>query len=290
VNLRAIKSLAQESDIVVCHLPHDHLLCAAASVHRRIPLVRAYRNPRHLRQDPYHAFLDRRLSGALLGYSALENDLPRTVSRVPAVSIPVPTEDLFRPVDGTEWRQRLSIPPDVPVIGSVGKLARERGFSLFLEAVSRLAVPAHVVVVGHGEHRPNLEERASALGLDGRIHWTGYQERALPELYSVMNIMLFTAPGSDWGHRAISEAQGCGCPVIAVALPGVEDLIEDGVTGRIVSARQADLANATEVLLRSPEIARQLGKAAAIAVEERRLAPLGHRIKGFLEEVLKNAW
>jgi glycosyltransferase involved in cell wall biosynthesis len=145
-----------------------------------------------------------------------------------------------------------------------------------------------VVVVGHGEYRPELEERAGALGLDERIHWTGYQEETLPELYSMMDVVLFTAPGSDWGHRAVSEAQGCGRPVVAVARPGVEDLIEDGVTGLIASDGPADLADAVEVLLRSPEIARRLGDAAAIAVEARRFAPIGRRVKEFLKTVLKN--
>jgi glycosyltransferase involved in cell wall biosynthesis len=259
-----------------------------AGVHRQIPLVRAYRNPRHIRQDPYHVFLDRRVSAALLGYSALENVLPRSLENIPAISFPVPTEDRFRPSDGAEWRQRFAIPPDVPIIGSVGKLARGRGFSLLLEAASRLAAPAHVVVVGHGEYRPQLQKRARALGLDERIHWTGYQEETLPELYSMMDVVLFTAPGSDWGHRAVSEAQGCGRPVVAVARPGVEDLIEDGVTGLIASDGPADLADAVEVLLRSPEIARRLGDAAAIAVEARRFAPIGRRVKEFLETVLKN--
>jgi glycosyltransferase involved in cell wall biosynthesis len=105
-----------------------------------------------------------------------------------------------------------------------------------------------------------------------------------------MDIMLFTAPGSDWGHRAISEAQGCGRPVVAAALSGVEDLIEDSVTGHIVSAQPIDLANAMRVVLCSPEIARRLGEAAAAAVEARRMAPVGHRLAGFLGEVLRGNW
>jgi glycosyltransferase involved in cell wall biosynthesis len=104
-----------------------------------------------------------------------------------------------------------------------------------------------------------------------------------------MDVVLFTAPGSDWGHRAISEAQGCARPVVAVALPGVEDLIENEVTGRIAPSAPVDLAEAVDALLRSPDVAHRLGEAAATAVEARRMAPVGHRMREFLEEVLNNA-
>jgi glycosyltransferase involved in cell wall biosynthesis len=287
-NLEAVKNLAMESDVVISHLPHDHLLCVAAGVHRRIPLIRAYRNPGHLRRDPYHAFLDRRISGALLGFSALENDLHQPLENIPKAFFPVPIEGRFHPADGSEWRRICEIPEGALVIGSIGKLARGRGFGLVLETASQLTVSAHVMVVGHGEHRPQLEERARELGLDHRVHWTGYQEEALPELFSMMDVILFTAPGSDWGHRAISEAQGCARPVVAAAIPGVEDLIEDDVSGRIAPSAPANLAQAVGELLGDPDKARRLGEAAAHAVEARRFAPVGRRVKGFLEIILKN--
>jgi len=284
-NLRAIASQADACDIVICHLPHDHLLCVAAGVHRRIPLVRAFRNPRHIRRDPFHDFINRRLAGAVCAYSALEEDLNGAVPGLPKTTITVPLEERFKPTDGSAWRSRLGIPSGAPVIGAVGKLARGRGFNLLLDIASLIEEPAHVVVVGHGELQPELEKQARNAGLVGRVHWTGYQDGALPELYSAMDVVFFTAPGSDWGHRAISEAQGCGRPVVAVAYPGVENLIEAGVTALIVDSDPVALADAAHALIKDSERSRRLGDAAAKAAAERRFGPVGERIARFIETI-----
>jgi len=285
-NVRAVAALAHECDIVICHLPHDHLLCVAAGVHRSIPLVRAFRNPRHLRRDPYHRYLDRRLAAALCSHSALEKDLQCLTAGLSTAVLPVPLEDRFKPADGSQWREHLGIPSGAPVIGAVGKLAEGRGFGLLLDTASRLETPAHVVVVGHGEDLPQLKRKAADLQLGSRVHWTGYQDETLPELFSAMGIVLFTAPGSDWGHRAISEAQGCGRPVVAVSCPGVEDLIEDGVSGRIVGRDPAALASTVDFLITDSNVADRFGSAATAAAADRRLQPVGRRLAQFLEEIL----
>jgi glycosyltransferase involved in cell wall biosynthesis len=285
-NIRAIRALAEASDLVICHLPHDHLLCVAAGIHRRVPLIRAFRNPRHLRRDPYHRFLDRRLAAALCANSALERDFRLSTPDLPTAVMPVPLEDRFRPVQGSDLRDRLEVPAGAPVVGAVGKLAKGRGFGLLLDTAERLEAPAHVVVVGHGELQPQLEKRAHDLGLRGRVHWTGYQDEALPEFFSIMDVVLFTAAGSDWGHRVISEAQGCGRSVVAVSWPGVEDLIEDGVSGRIVDRDSSALSRAVDSLIAGPNAAHRLGTAAAEAAENRMLAPVGGRLARFLESIL----
>jgi len=285
-NLRTVASLAAGCDVVICHLPHDHLLCVAAGVHRSIPLVRAFRNPRHLRHDPYHRFLNRRLAAAVCAHSALKDNLRRSTPRLSTVVLPVPLEDRFKPADGSDWWARLGIPSDASVIGCVGKLASGRGFDLLLDTASRIEEPAHVVVVGHGELQPELERQAHNAGLAGRAHWTGYQDEELAALYSAMDVVFFTAPGSDWGHRAISEAQGCGRPVVAVAYPGVKDLIEDGVTGRVVDRSAGALAEAANTLINNPESARRLGEAAVTAASERRFGPAGRCLSLFLGHIL----
>ena len=284
-NLRAVSLLAEESEIVICFLPHDHLLCVTAGVHSRVPLVRAFRNPRHLRRDPYHRFLDLRLSGALLPHSDIEGALPPVVSRLPTASFPVPLDDRFRPADGSDWHRQFRIPPNRPVVGAVGKLAKGRGFELLLETASRIEAPTHAVIVGHGELKPDLQTRAIRLGLEGRVHWAGYQDESLPEIYSAMDIFLFTAPGSDWGHRSISEAQGCGRPVVAACYRGVGDLIDDGVNGRIVDRDPDALAKTICSLINDSGTAQRIGTAAGSAVGGRRLAPVGDRLAQFLDGI-----
>ena len=285
-NLRTVAGLAAGCDVLICHLPYDHLLCVTAGAHRRAPLIRAFRNPRHIRPDPYHRYLDRRLTAALCSHSALGSDLRRATPSLPVAVLPVPLEDRFKPGDGSRWRERLGIPSEAPVIGVVGKLAQGRGFGLLLDTAARLEVPAHVVVVGHGESLSQLKKRAVNYGLEARVHWTGYQDEALPNLYSTMDVFLFTAPGSDWGHRSITEAQGCGRPVVAISCSGVEDLVEDGVTGRIVDRNPAALASAIDYLIADSEVAHRFGKTAAKAANCRRLAPSGKHLAAFFDTTL----
>ncbi len=285
-NIRAVRALAEDVDVVICHLPHDHLLCVAAGVHRRIPLVRAFRNPRHVRRDLYHRFLDRRLTAALPASGGLDRAIRAVHGGLPTAVFPVPVDDRFAAVDGAAVRTGLAVPANAPTLGMVGKLARGRGFELLLETTARCDPQIHVVAVGHGELRSEFEVLASSLGIAERVHWTGYQDEALPELYAAMNVVLFLAPGSDWGHRAISEAQACARPVIAVSTSGVEDLIHDGVTGRIVDHNPAALAEAVGSLIADPGIARRLGPAAAAAAANRRFGHVGDRLARFLDKFL----
>jgi glycosyltransferase involved in cell wall biosynthesis len=217
----------------------------------------------------------------MVAFSALENPTSDIMRATTAV-IPVPVEDRFRPGTGGVWRDRLGIPPDVPLIGAVGKLARGRGFDILLKAAARLESRAHTVVVGHGERQPELQALASILEISDRVHWAGYRDESLPDLYKSMNVFVFPAPGSDWGHRAISEAQACGKPVIAARWPGVEDLIDNGNTGSIADRTPQSLADAIDHLLAGPELARHLGEAASCAVDDRRMAPIGSDLAQFL--------
>ncbi len=287
-NLATLRSEAAAASAVIAHLPHDHFLCLAARVASRAPLLRSYRNPRHLRRDPYQRLLTRPLAAALLAHSELAPALAALRPGLPHLALPVPLEDRFQPGgDGTAWRRRLEIPEHVPVLGMIGKVAPGRGFDLLLETATRAEPSPHVLVIGHGEARPALEALAQSLGLGGRVHWAGYQEDDLPALYAAIDVVLVPAAGSDHGHRAISEAQGCARPVVAAALPGVGDLVEDGRTGLIRDSNPAGLAEAVSGLLGDTGARVRMGEAAAAAVAPRRFEPAGRTLREFIEEVVR---
>jgi glycosyltransferase involved in cell wall biosynthesis len=288
-NVRTLRRVSADADAVICHLPHDNALCIAAGVQRRAALVRSFRNPDHLRSDPWHRAVARRLCGATIAYESMIPRLSRCHGALPQLALPVPIEDRFHAgLDPASWRQRFSIPDRAQVLGMVGKLARGRGFDLLLKSAALLESPCHVLAIGHGEARPDLELLADRLSLGARVHWAGYHEQSLPELYAMMDVAIFAAPGSDHGHRAISEAQACGRPVVAAAVAGVEDLIAHDRTGLIVDGSPGSLADAVNGLLRHPETARRLGLAAAESVADRRFSPIGSRLTDFLEGIVSS--
>jgi glycosyltransferase involved in cell wall biosynthesis len=278
-NLRTLGEGARWADVVITHLPHDHLLAVLAGAHRRATLIRAYRHPRHLRSDPLHRWLARRTAAALLAHSAM---LPgyRHLSTAPALALPVPVADRFAPVP-----EAAPMPARRPVIGVVGKLAAGRGFEEALEAVARTHSEVSVLVIGHGERQWSLEERAWQLGLGGRVHWASKRESDLPQVLSSVDAFVFAAPGSDRGHRAISEAQACGRPVIAVDEPGVTDLVEHGVSGLVSAADPEALASSIDTVLGDPALARRLSDGAHHAATARRDSAIATTLTEFVEQL-----
>ncbi len=283
-NLRSLRRLAAWADVVMTFLPHDHIEAVVAGLHRRTPLVRAFRNPRHLRQDPLHRWVARRCTGALAPFESLVPRTENLVGRHPVASIAVPVEDRFRSgPDTREARARLGMAPEIQVIGMVGKLAQGRGFDSLLDAAAKVRTQCRILAVGHGELQPSLEQQARDLGIADQITWAGKREHDLPLLLGSMDAVVFSAPGSDWGHRAISEAQGCARPVIAMPVAGVEDLVQHERTGLIAENPQG-IADAFDRLIENPGFARRVGLSASKASADRRFNPIGRRLATFLEE------
>ena len=286
-NLRRIRRFASDNDVVICHLPHDHFLCVAAGVHRKVPLIRSVRHPKHLASNPWQRWLERPIRGRLLAHSGMTSVVDGIGPKIPSAVLPVPVEYRFhRGVKSGRWREWLGIPDDAPVLGIVGKIAPGRGFSLALEATRLAGPPTQLIAVGHGEALADLQRSSRERWLGGRVHWLGYRDTDLPELYATMDVLLFAAPGSDYGHRAISEAQACGRPVVAAAIDGVSDLIEDGVTGRIVDPTPSAFAEVIGELLDDRERTRDIRRVAAQSVEDRRMVTVGSQLVEFLNRLI----
>jgi glycosyltransferase involved in cell wall biosynthesis len=195
----------------------------------------------------------------------------------------VPVEDRFhRGVTAGQWRERLRIPEDAPVLGIVGKVAAGRGFDVAVETVRSVGDGPHLIAVGHGDLLAHVQRSATDAGVDDRIHWLGYRDTDLPGLYATTDVVLFMGAGSDHGHRAITEAQACSRPIVAANIAGVGDLVEDGVTGRIVDPTPQAFAGAVTDLLADRSRLRAIGLAAAAAAEHRRMATIGARLMEFL--------
>jgi len=80
------------------------------------------------------------------------------------------------------------------------------------------------LVVGDGEHARALATLASRLGITDRTVFAGFVDQGLERFYAAMDLSVFPAPGSDWGHRMVTESLGCGVPCLAADVPGVRDL------------------------------------------------------------------
>jgi len=225
--VRALEALGS-FDVVHAHLTYDHVLGAMLARRIKARLARTYHSERVLRRDPFLLLLQRR--------TPLRFVVNETFSVPGATFTPPPVDHREFTPDGENVRARYGIDPNAPVAVSIGKLTHDRGFELALQsfAVVRRTLPnARMMIIGHGPHQNTLEVLALALGLD--VVFAGYHEDDLAEHYRAADALLFTARGSDEGHRAILEAMACGLVPVSAPIRGVEALVR-GLDTPLVAA------------------------------------------------------
>jgi glycosyltransferase involved in cell wall biosynthesis len=155
---------------------------------------------------------------------------------------------------------------------SVGRLEREKGHTILLEAVSLLKqrqVAASLEIVGDGTRLDALQRQARALGVSDRVRFVGPigQDR-IRERYLAADV--FCLPSLGEGIPVVlMEALASGLPAVASNTMGIPELIEHEVTGLLVSpGRSGELAAAIERLARDRSLGRRLGEAGRRRVME----------------------
>ena len=187
-------------------------------------------------------------------------------SKVTVVPNGIDTARFSAPPD-SRLRRSLRIPEGAPVVGTIGRLSDVRRQDVLLKAFAtlrRTVQNAHLLLVGDGPLRGDLERLARDLGIDGSVHFAGYQpqpERFLP----LMDVFALTSR-SEGMPLAVLEAWAAGVPVVASAVGGLPELIEQGRTGLLfASGRDAELSALLNQVLCDPL------KGKRIADESRRL-------------------
>jgi glycosyltransferase involved in cell wall biosynthesis len=161
------------------------------------------------------------------------------------------------------WRRELGIEDDVPVIGFVGRLVMEKGLDVFSDAIDRLErnqVQHHVLVVGDGPARNWFEKR-----LPGAT-FTGYQAGTdLGRAVASMDILFNPSVTETFGNVTL-EAMAVGLPVVAAIATGSQNLVADGVTGRLIRGGAVEaFADALAHYCRDGEARAAAGQAGKLA-------------------------
>ncbi|TME08883.1 MAG: glycosyltransferase family 4 protein [Chloroflexi bacterium] len=147
------------------------------------------------------------------------------------------------------------------LIGFVGRLVDQKGCEFLIRAAPRvIAVHRDVrfLIIGDGPERARLEALARETGAAGAVEFAGY--RSDPStLMQTMAVLAVPSVYEPLGMVAI-EAMACGVPVVASAVGGLPEVVENGNTGILVPPRDPEaLAAALIRLLDSPQRARQMG-------------------------------
>jgi glycosyltransferase involved in cell wall biosynthesis len=178
------------------------------------------------------------------------------------------TVAIYNPVLVGPDRNR-SEPDAPPTILAAGRLVPDKNTRGLLRAFARVAAthPAHLVVLGEGPERAELEKEVDTLGLGGRVHLPGYVADPWP-LYRTATCFA-TASRLESFSMVVAEALAYGLPVVATDSPGPREVLADGQFGTLVPpGDDAALAEALRAALTRPhDAARAQARGAVFSLE-----------------------
>jgi glycosyltransferase involved in cell wall biosynthesis len=166
--------------------------------------------------------------------------------------------------DPAELRASIGLKPDSPVVGIVAALRPEKNHELFLTTASRVAdevSEAQFLVIGGGKRREELERLASELGLSSRVRFLGERSDARFLIQAFDVAVLCSHPVVETLPVYLMEAMVWAKPVVATRVGDVDSLVENGVTGLLVSPGSVDeLSEAITRLLNDKGLAEEMGR------------------------------
>ncbi len=193
-----------------------------------------------------------------------------------------PVARVYHGLDFTRFPRPAARPPrdgrdtrDPVRLVSVGRAVDKKGYDVLLSALAQLPgdLSWRFVHIGGGDRAARLKQTAEQLGLADRIDWRGPQAQdAVIEALQTSDLFVLAARIAADGDRdglpnVLMEAQAVGLACLSTRVSAIPELIEDGVTGRLVAPDAVDaLADALARLITTPDERARLGAAGAHAV------------------------
>ena len=129
-------------------------------------------------------------------------------------------------------------------------------------------VPVRLFVGGDGEMLEELQQLSASLGVEDRIHWLGLVPDPL-DLLQASDVFLLATVGEAFG-LVLAESMACGVPVVGSRAGAIPEVVEDGVTGLLVTPRDpVTLADGIEKLVRNKSLCQEMSRAAVARVQDK---------------------
>jgi glycosyltransferase involved in cell wall biosynthesis len=188
------------------------------------------------------------------------------IQRCQVIPNGIPTDRYARPqIPRKEWRERQGFGENDVLFVCVARFGPQKNHTLLLKAFAQGPASdpnAHLVLVGEGILRQQLEVQTKNLGLAGQIHFLGLRSD-IPDVLGAMDVFVLS---SDYEGNPLSvmEAMAAGLSVVSTGAGGVPDLCASGKEGFIVPPGDVEaLSDAMTSLLGNRELRQSLGMAAA---------------------------
>lgn len=164
-----------------------------------------------------------------------------------------PIEVISNGIDLTEYSpatpnpaiyKKFNLPTDKPIVTYIGRVDAEKHLQVLVHAFNKVrqAVDAHLLIVGDGVDRENLQQLTAELGLQKHITFAGrVSDEDKLELEHVGKLYAITSP-AELQSIATLEAMACGQPVVAVDAGALAELCHDGENGYLFDLDNSDQA------------------------------------------------
>lgn len=243
----------------------------------QVPLISTIHATEYGRNNGLHNELQRYISNVewWLGYESwrviccskyMQDELQR-VFQIPVDKLRVipngvyPREFNTTNMDPSKIRNRYCA-PDEKMLFYVGRIVREKGLGVLLDAFSRVVAiepKAKLVIAGKGPYLDELRHRAYQLGIYNRIYFTGYiDDNTRNALYQNAEIAVFPSLYEPFGIVAL-EGMAAGALVVTSDAGGLGEIIQHGVNGlKAYTDNATSLADNILWALNHPDHVRQM--------------------------------
>lgn len=196
------------------------------------------------------------------GFIAVSNGLKEQLRHLPGLSRK-PIHRIYNPIIHEGFDTQADIMPALPpsiapgeqFVLAVGRLHKQKGYAQLLAAFAGAIKqrPAHLVILGEGDDRDELQNLAAALGIASHVHFLGYTPNPLAYMRHA-SVFVLSSIAEGFGN-VIVEALACGTPVISTDCPhGPREILAGGRYGTLVPVGDVDaLAHAIAASLEKPK-------------------------------------
>jgi glycosyltransferase involved in cell wall biosynthesis len=267
---------SEDRKFSLVHANEAHGVTSAwlARTHRRVPLVVSRRVGFPLKEDNF----------ARSRYRAATRIVPISewVAGILAKS-GIPQEKMTVVYEGVEVsrlpspqirhaaRMRWGITDESPLIGCVGVLLPDKGQDALIRALAAVHAEfpsVKLLLVGDGPDKSRLQQLAAKLNVTDAVIFAGFVS-AMESVYPALDLFAFPSRFEGLGTSLLS-AMSYAIPSVAFRTCAFPEIIEHGRSGLLAELNNdASLANSIAAILRNPEIALQIGRAARQRIDQK---------------------
>ncbi len=237
-----------------------------------------------------YEYLQRRALRRFDGVIAVSQQLCDALSRAGVSAarlhlVPNAWSQIVEPLDRAAARAALGLPAGGFVVGWVGRISREKGLDVLVDALPALGdLQLTVCAIGAGSERPAVEARARELAVGERMHWAGLVAEAA-RYFRAFDVFVLSSR-TEGVPIALLEAIAADAPVVATRVGGVPTVVDETQALLVDPEQPAALAGAIRPVtttaplrlrVRAPRgRACRAGSARCLARTPRRGVPVSH--------------